>query len=57
MGNFSKMMVMYSVLEMVKEIRNAAELRENLLVSKVESLIEQCLNSKNMVSIFFLASL
>lgn len=37
---------------MVKEIRNAAELRENLLVSKVESLIEKCLNSKNMVSFF-----
>lgn len=38
---------------MVKEIRNAAELRENLLVSKVESLIEKCLNSNNMVSISF----
>lgn len=38
---------------MVKEIRDAAEVRENILMSKVERLIENCLNPKKMVSIEF----
>lgn len=37
--------------EMVKEIRDAAEVREKVLLSKVETLIDNCLNSKNMVRI------
>ena len=38
-------------LEMVKEIRDAAEMREKVLLSKVEKLVDSCLNSKKMVGI------
>lgn len=34
---------------MVKEIRDAAQIRENVLFSKVEALVEKCASSKNMV--------
>ncbi len=34
---------------MVKEIRDAAEIRENALISKVEALIEKCIKSKSGV--------
>lgn len=37
---------------MVKEIRDAAEVREKVLLSKLEILIDNCLNSKNMVCKF-----
>lgn len=36
---------------MVKEIRDAAELREKVLLSKIETLIEKCEESKNAVGI------
>lgn len=39
------------LVEMVKEIRDAAEAREKIMLSKIETSIEQCLNSKNVVSI------
>lgn len=39
-------------VEMVREIRDAAEVREKVLLSKLEILIDNCLNSKNMVCKF-----
>ncbi|XP_065211679.1 uncharacterized protein LOC135839524 isoform X2 [Planococcus citri] len=40
-----------SLAQMVKEIRDAAQIRENVLLSKVEALIEKCSNTKNMTNI------
>lgn len=47
----------YMFPEMVKEIRDAAQIRETVLVAKVEALVEKCTNVKNMVRISIVLSI